>query len=81
MIGPYDPSRVSDVGHMCIAIKPDLFLSLDEFKERLAYLYERVVTANKAVGVDRIYFPGEIEIINQQVRAVALQRLELWPLS
>ncbi|KAG8424333.1 hypothetical protein J3458_001135 [Metarhizium acridum] len=59
--GPYDPSKPADVGHFLVAVKPDLFMSLDEFRGRMKYLYERVVGAEKAAGVDRIYFPGEIE--------------------
>jgi len=66
--GPYDPSRPSDVGHFFIAVKPDLFMSLDEFRERMQVLYERVVGAEKADGVDRIYFPGEIEQLTQRER-------------
>ncbi|KAF4968431.1 hypothetical protein FSARC_4228 [Fusarium sarcochroum] len=66
--GPYDPSKPSDVGHFLVAIKPDLFMSLDEFRERMQYLYERVVGSDKAAGVDRIYFPGEIEQLNQKER-------------
>ncbi|KAF3053335.1 hypothetical protein E8E11_011157 [Didymella keratinophila] len=66
--GPYDPSKPSDVGHFLVAIKPDLFMSLDEFRERMQYLYERVVGAEKADGVDRIYFPGELEQLQQQER-------------
>ncbi|KAK2616496.1 hypothetical protein QQS21_000538 [Conoideocrella luteorostrata] len=67
--GPYDPSKPADVGHFLVAIKADLFMSLDEFRERMKYLYERVVGADKAAGVDRIYFPGEIEQITEQERA------------
>lgn len=66
--GPYDPSRASDVGHFLVAIKPDLFMSLDEFRERMQFLYERVVGSDKAAGVDRIYFPGELEQIAQAER-------------
>ena len=66
--GPYDPSKASDVGHFLVAIKPDLFMSLDEFKERMDYLYQRVVGSDKAAGVERIYFPGEIEQLVQQER-------------
>jgi LDH2 family malate/lactate/ureidoglycolate dehydrogenase len=29
---PYDPSRPADVGHFLVAIKPDLFMSLDELR-------------------------------------------------
>jgi LDH2 family malate/lactate/ureidoglycolate dehydrogenase len=39
---PYDPSKPADVGHFLIAMKPDLFLSSDEFKQRMEYLYNRV---------------------------------------
>ncbi|ORY61615.1 Malate/L-lactate dehydrogenase [Pseudomassariella vexata] len=66
--GPYDPSRHADVGHFIIAMKPDLFVSAVEFKARMKYLYERVVGAEKMVGVDRIYFPGEIEINRNEER-------------
>lgn len=66
--GPYDPSRPADVGHFLVAIKPDLFMSMDEFKERMDYLYRRVVESEKAAGVDQIYFPGEIEMITEEQR-------------
>ncbi|RMD39537.1 hypothetical protein DV735_g5602, partial [Chaetothyriales sp. CBS 134920] len=65
---PYDPSKPADVGHFLVAIKPDLFLSLDEFKERMDYLYQRVVGSDKRPDVDRIYFPGEIEHLSQERR-------------
>ncbi|RTE78711.1 hypothetical protein BHE90_006767 [Fusarium euwallaceae] len=65
---PYDPSKPADVGHFLVAIKPDLFMSLDEFRERMQYLYERVVGSEKAAGVERIYFPGEIEQLAQKER-------------
>ncbi|KAK8932604.1 hypothetical protein H634G_06256 [Metarhizium anisopliae BRIP 53293] len=66
--GPYDPSGPADVGHFLVAVKPDLFMGLDEFRGRMKYLYERVVGADKAAGVDRIYFPGEIEQRTQAER-------------
>lgn len=66
--GPYDPSKPSNVGHFFVAIKPDLFMSLEDFRERMQYLYNRIVGAEKADGVDRIYFPGEPEQLQQQVR-------------
>ncbi|EPS25629.1 hypothetical protein PDE_00563 [Penicillium oxalicum 114-2] len=67
---PYDPSRPADVGHFLVAIKPDLFMSMQEFEERMAYLYRRVVESEKMTGVDRIYFPGEIEILTDEKRRV-----------
>ncbi|KAI1497058.1 Malate/L-lactate dehydrogenase [Biscogniauxia marginata] len=66
--GPYDPSKKSNVGHFLVAIKPDLFMSLDEFRQRMDYLYQRVVSSDKAAGVERIYFPGEIEQLTQEER-------------
>ncbi|KAH9219993.1 Malate/L-lactate dehydrogenase [Leptodontidium sp. 2 PMI_412] len=60
--GPYDTSgKEADVGHFLMAIKPDLFMGLEEFRERMGVLYEKVVGCEKMRGVDRIYFPGEIE--------------------
>ncbi|RYN95371.1 hypothetical protein AA0119_g8745 [Alternaria tenuissima] len=66
--GPYDTSKPSNVGHFLVAIKPDLFMNLEEFRERMQYLYNRVVSAEKADGVDHIYFPGELEHLKQQAR-------------
>lgn len=65
---PYDPSKPADVGHFLVAIKPDLFMSMEDFKGRMDYLYQRVVTSDKMKGVDRIYFPGEIEQLTQEKR-------------
>lgn len=65
---PYDPSKPADVGHFLVAIKPDLFMDLDEFRERMQYLYERVTGSAKMEGTDRIYFPGEIEMLAQKER-------------
>ena len=67
---PYDPSKPADVGHFLVAIKPDLFMSLEDFRSRVDYLYQRVVGSDKAAGVERIYFPGEIEQLAQQEREV-----------
>ncbi|KAG5933645.1 hypothetical protein E4U53_000923 [Claviceps sorghi] len=67
--GPYDASKPADVGHFVVAIKPDLFMDLDAFRDRMEHLYERVVGAEKAAGVDRIYFPGELEQLTEQERA------------
>lgn len=65
---PYDPSKPADVGHFIVAIKPDLFMSLDEFKERMDYLYQRVVSSERAAGVERIYYPGELELLAKEDR-------------
>ncbi|KAI0178783.1 malate dehydrogenase [Hypoxylon sp. FL1284] len=66
--GPYDTSREADVGHFVVVIKPDLFVSLDEFREHMDVLYQRVVGSEPAAGVDRVYFPGEIEQLTEEER-------------
>ncbi|KAM4057251.1 malate/L-lactate dehydrogenase [Hirsutella rhossiliensis] len=65
---PYDPSRPADVGHFLVAIKPDLFMSAEDFRARMRHLYDRVVNCEPAAGVDRIYFPGELEHLAQRER-------------
>lgn len=54
-----------------MAIKPEQFMSLEVFKERMDYLHSRVVESDKMPGVDRIYFPGGIEQLKQDT-AIAL---------
>ncbi|KAF2466484.1 malate/L-lactate dehydrogenase-like protein [Lindgomyces ingoldianus] len=65
---PYDPSKPADVGHFLVALKPDLFMSLEEFKQRMDYLYGRVIGSDRMAGTDRIYFPGEIELLMKEER-------------
>jgi LDH2 family malate/lactate/ureidoglycolate dehydrogenase len=65
---PYDPSKPADVGHFLVAIKPDLFMSLEDFKERMDYLFKRVKNSDRMAGVDEIYFPGELEQIMKEQR-------------
>ncbi|KAL2125848.1 hypothetical protein VTI74DRAFT_2516 [Chaetomium olivicolor] len=66
--GPYDMSRSGDVGHLIMAMKPDLFIGLEEFRERMDVLYQRVVGSERMEGVERIYFPGEIELLTEERR-------------
>jgi LDH2 family malate/lactate/ureidoglycolate dehydrogenase len=66
---PYDPSKEADVGHFLIAIRPNLFMELEEFKARMQILWEKVVGSAKMDGVDKIYFPGEIEQLTNEERA------------
>ncbi|MCJ1445381.1 MAG: hypothetical protein MMC23_005886 [Stictis urceolatum] len=66
--GPYDGSREAGVGHFFVAVKPDLFISGEEFRSRLRVLYERVTGGERMEGVDRMWFPGEIELEREKVR-------------
>ena len=67
--GPYDFSQSADVGHLLVAIKPDLFMSLDDFRERLQHLYDKITQSEKMPSTDRIYFPGEIELLTEAERS------------
>ncbi|TKA32913.1 hypothetical protein B0A50_01139 [Salinomyces thailandicus] len=58
---PYDASRPADVGHFIVAMKPDLFMSGEEFRGRMGVSYERVTGGERAQGVERIFYPGERE--------------------
>ncbi|KAE9366041.1 malate dehydrogenase [Stipitochalara longipes BDJ] len=66
--GPYDESGEADVGHFFVVLRPDLFMDLETFRERMRILYDRVVGCQKMKGVERIYFPGEIEQVTHEER-------------
>lgn len=66
--GPYDLSKEGDVGHFFVAIKPDLFVGLEEFRGRMDVLYQTVAGSERMPGVERIYFPGEIEQLREEER-------------
>lgn len=43
-------------------------MSIEGFKERMDYLYQRVAGCEKMDGVDRIYYPGEVEELTREKR-------------
>jgi len=53
--------RPQDVGHFFLAMKPNLFISEEEYRARMDTLVERVRTVPKAQGFDEILIPGEPE--------------------
>jgi LDH2 family malate/lactate/ureidoglycolate dehydrogenase len=56
-----DFTRPQNVGHLFIAIRPDLFMPHDEFTGRMGTLVERMKTQPRAAGFDEILVPGERE--------------------
>lgn len=56
-----DFSGPQRIGHVFMAIRPDLFMPLEEFKERMDTMIERYTSSPKAEGVDEILMPGELE--------------------
>ncbi len=57
----HDHSAPQNVGHVFLAIKPDLFLSLTDYEARMDEYFERVKALPKAAGVNEILMPGEPE--------------------
>ncbi|KAH8891490.1 putative malate dehydrogenase [Thozetella sp. PMI_491] len=57
----YKEARPQNVGHCFIAIKPDVFVSADEFRSRMDTLVQRVHGVTPAEGFSEVLFPGEPE--------------------
>ena len=57
----FDHSGPQDVGHLFFAIKPDLFMRLDDFEARMDEYVDRIKALPRAAGVDEVMMPGEPE--------------------
>jgi LDH2 family malate/lactate/ureidoglycolate dehydrogenase len=57
----FDHSEPQNVGHLFIAIKPDLFMPKEEFENRMDDFVTRVKSLPRAQGFDEILIPGEPE--------------------
>lgn len=76
--------RPQNVGHFLMAIKPDLFLDLDEFRQRMDVLVDRVHNCPRADGFDEILIPGEPEARQEAARlrtGIPYSRTDLEPLQ
>lgn len=59
--------RPQGVGHWVFVFKPDAFLdSMEEYYDRMEVELRAVRESAKAADVDRIYTPGEIEILRRK---------------
>ena len=56
-----DVGRGQGVGHVFIAIDPERFMPIDEFKRRVDFFVRRHKEAETAPGVDEVLLPGERE--------------------
>jgi LDH2 family malate/lactate/ureidoglycolate dehydrogenase len=56
-----DFERPQDVGHFFLAMKPNLFISEEDYRTRIDMLIERVRAAPRADGFAEILLPGEPE--------------------
>jgi LDH2 family malate/lactate/ureidoglycolate dehydrogenase len=60
-----------DVGHFFLAMKPDLFVSSDEYRARMDVLVQRIHAAPRAEGFDEVLMPGEVEARQEAARRQA----------
>jgi L-2-hydroxycarboxylate dehydrogenase (NAD+) len=72
----FDHSEPQNVGHLFFAIKRDLFITEDQYAERMDDFVERTKALPKAQGFDEILIPGEPE-----ERATALRSRSGVPLT
>jgi LDH2 family malate/lactate/ureidoglycolate dehydrogenase len=56
-----DFERPQNVGHFLLAMKPDLFISKDEYLQRMDKLAQRVHGSPLAEGFSEVIMPGERE--------------------
>ncbi len=66
-----------NLGHMIFVMRPDLFVSIDEYRRRMDDYYQRLKNLPRAAGVDEILMPGEPEdrkSINAEKNGISLTR-------
>ncbi|GAB7387020.1 Ldh family oxidoreductase [Bacillaceae bacterium] len=65
-----DFSRPQDVGQFFFAMRADLFQPIGEFKQRMDEMIRAIRKIPLMEGVERIYLPGEIELLKTAEREV-----------
>jgi LDH2 family malate/lactate/ureidoglycolate dehydrogenase len=55
------PAVRHDLGHLFGVLHPTLFMPLEQFHQRMQQLRREVTQAERAPGVERILFPGDLE--------------------
>jgi len=60
--------RPQNVGHFFLAMRPDLFVPMAEYRARMDTLVERIRACPKAEGFSEILLPGEIEAREEEKR-------------
>lgn len=57
----YDHSAPQNVGHLFMLMRPDLFMPLQLYRERMDIFHDRLKALPRAKGVEEILMPGELE--------------------
>jgi LDH2 family malate/lactate/ureidoglycolate dehydrogenase len=60
--------RPQNVGHFFLAMRPDLFIPLDDYRQRMESLVERIHSSSPAEGFGEVLIPGEIESREERLR-------------
>ncbi len=63
-----DFSGPQRIGHVFMAIRPDLFLPMAEFKQRMDTMIDRLKDSHPAAGFDEVLMPGEPEARREEER-------------
>ena len=63
-----DFSGPQRIGHVFMAIRPDLFMPMAAFKQRMDTMIERLKASEPAEGVDEVLMPGEPEARRERER-------------
>ena len=63
-----DFSGPQRIGHVFMAIRPDLFMPMAAFKQRMDTMIERLKASEPAEGVDEVLMPGEPEVRRERER-------------
>ena len=76
-----DLDKTQGLGHWFMIFKPEMFLdSKEEYCEKMDILMNDIRTSEKAIGIERIYTPGEIEDLKwniQRETGISFTRLEI----
>ena len=59
------PGEDANTGHFFMTINPAFFGGLDHFTARMENVIAELTSAPRADGVDKIYYPGELEFISE----------------
>ena len=66
VVGPYQSDKTSGAGHLLLTIDISALTPPDEFARRMEQLIDDTKAADKAAGVEEIFFPGELEDRSRQ---------------
>ena len=64
--GPYKYDRKSGAGHFMLAINIEAFRNIKDFNQEIEQMIESIKETPKTPGTEQIYYPGELEAINDR---------------